>query len=354
MQLTPEQQSVVACRDGNFFVNAGPGAGKTASLVQRYMALIGAGFTPEQVLCITFTNKAAMEMRERVAHLMNLNMKSMHLFTFHGFCNYWLRKEGHRVGLTNYSIMSEDEVHKSIKEICKATPFKLKEYNSVSDKINFLTAENALILTRKESIVRKVLNGLDSQPGTDVALHISDKEANAMSFSAWVEFATSCLKQYSDYKRNRNKLDFGNLQPFAMHLFKNHPDIVQTYKFIMVDEAQDMNETNIRLLENINKHNNVMAIGDVLQSIYGFRGAKVTAVQDFIKRFNAKELFLTYNFRSKNNIVKFNNSSIQRPEARMTANQSDDGVLFFKEFDTQDEETNAIISKIQLLSRTTA
>jgi len=347
---TEEQRKVISVRAGNYLVTAGPGSGKTFSLVQRYTELIKEGVDPRNILAITFTNKAAREMKERAtAAVPTVTSGSMQIFTFHGLANYWLRRRGADMGLTNYTLMSTDEVTKTLTSIARSVPLFSHFYETTDDKHGYLVNEYRNHQKLKMKIIERGLNAMESYPGKPIVKICADLNLPLNVAPYATGFLTLASNEYSTYKRDRRKLDFSNLQPFFIHLLEKAPDIAESYHYIIADETQDCNQMNLQLLNKLNRYNNVMAFADHKQSIYGFRGSSSSATQDFISQFNATELFLTRNFRSSRNIVEFANTSIARQEEKMVAVDRKDGILFYKEFDTHEQQLNAVVTKIKLL-----
>ncbi len=348
MKATEEQQRVIDCNNGNYFVDAGPGSGKTASIIQRIVRLLKNDVHISNILGITFTNKAANEMKDRlIAALPILKKKDINIFTFHSFAHSLLKAHGSAIGLQPYTIMGDDESKKTITNISRKHSIKSPDEAGEGAYPEIL-AEEIPILKTKTSILHRVLDRLESIPGLTIASAVGKTKHNLIDEDV-VTFCSRCTEDYIGYKNKENKLDFSDLQPFCIKLLKAMPDLGKQYHYISIDEAQDCAPVNIELVSLINKYNNVMAVGNVAQSIYQFRGASATAVKDFITKFSAKELFLTKNFRSVANIVHFANESINRVEAKMESNNQENGMLYYKEFAHHDEEVEAIVSKIQLL-----
>lgn len=358
MHLTKEQEEVVRHLDGPLLVLSPPGSGKTRSLVNRVVNLIqNEKIAPERVLCITFTNKAAEEMRNRLTDMLNLPKSNFQIFTFHGFCNYWLRQEGHRIGLSSYTIMDSDDTKNVIKNIASEIAYEGSFYNEWVGLVNTskLTAVkiNKLYLEYENKnfmgIKLKLINSAILVQSTNPDMSSNDIANTLKKFPADVNFILKTLKAFADYKTKMHMLDFNDLQLYGVKLFRVF-DVASYYDYTSVDEIQDSSSTELALLTTICRNNSIVAIGDENQAIYGFRGSKSSNLADFVTIFKADVKYLTINFRSDTDIVDIANDTLKdTAEKPMVANSKNKGQIGYLEFETSKEEVNWITSTIKSL-----
>lgn len=282
--LNPQQLEAVTAPLGPVLVLAGAGSGKTRALTYRLAYLIKVGqFTPEQILAVTFTNKAAGEMKERVQQLLN-STAAPAMGTFHSICAKILRKEIYNIKpfTAGFTIFDTDDSTRALKEITRSMDLE-KEYSP--------SYARALVSSIKNKQIP-----LDT---------IEDQRL---------------LQIYQSYQKllqELNALDFDDLLLFTVVLFREHPKVLAKYQglwpYILVDEYQDTNNLQyemIRLL--MGKTRNVFAVGDDAQSIYGFRGANFENILNFEKDFpDAKVYTLDQNYRSTQNILAAANAVIK-------------------------------------------
>ncbi len=279
--LTDAQREAVTHVDGPLLVVAGAGSGKTRVVTRRVAYLIEQGVSPFNILAITFTNKAAGEMRERVEAL--YPVEGMWISTFHSMCARILRRHADRLGYTSsYSIYDTADQIACIKEAITtlgiapdfASPREIAAYIS-KQKSAFLSAEDA----------KKAHLGLK-------------KEAFAQVYAA-----------YQQRLSELNAMDFDDLLVNLVRLFMEHPDLLERYqqnfRYILIDEYQDINHCQYMITRLLGEaHRNVCATGDPDQSIYSWRGADVRNILDFEKDFpDCKTVFLEQNYRSTQNIL---------------------------------------------------
>ena len=331
MSATKEQQAFIDWNGGPVVLNSGAGTGKTHSIIGRYESQLARGVLPNKILCITFTNKAATELKQRVLNkLPHLDSNMLHVFTFHGLCNYWLRLRGDEIGLPRFQIMNASQSTSLIRTIASKTLLNPKssfECEKPIPKINLIT---------------RVLSKIDATYGLNVGQAI---ELCSIKRPLEITFVKSCFQEYIKYKKSMHKLDFTDLMTFGIYLFKK-TDLATYYDHIICDEMQDNSAKNLELLYTLSHNKQIMACADHKQSIYGFRGASTVSVQQFIKQFNATELFLTKNFRSDKKIVALANNTIRRQEEKMVPHSTKEGVLSYVEFPTAAHETNWITKRI--------
>lgn len=293
-KLNEQQLEAVKHIDGPCLVIAGAGSGKTKVLTTRIAYLLEQGISDTNILAITFTNKAAKEMRERL----NVLVPNNHVFvgTFHSFGLKIIRENVDKLGMNkNFTILDSDDVLSLIKKIMKEKNIDVKEVSPyfVRNKISFIKNE-----------------------------FLSDAEIDKF-FNTPVE--KKVIEIYHDYdkmlKRN-NSVDFDDLLKLPVELFKKDSEVLEHYqehyKYILIDEYQDTNEVQYKLSRMLaSKYKNIFVVGDPSQSIYGFRGANFRNILDFEKNFKGtKVVKLEQNYRSTKNILDAANSVIKNNKER--------------------------------------
>jgi len=282
-ELNESQYKAATHIDGALLILAGAGSGKTKTITTRLAYLISLGIDPANTLTLTFTNKAASEMRERALNMIDTNVSHPPLLlTFHKFGLLFLKLYIHLLNRdNNFIIIDMDDQRKILKQISTELPpnFMSKEISKY--KNSFLTPDEVYAIAN-DSTYKKLA-------------HIYEK--------------------YQKYLVENNLVDFDDLLLLTYEILNNNNDlsdeISQKYKYIMVDEYQDTNEIQLLLLKKLCKtHNNICVVGDDDQSIYGFRGANHKNILDFEKDFNAKVIKLELNYRSTNQILNAANSLI--------------------------------------------
>ena len=277
--LNAEQRRAVLHTDGPLLILAGAGSGKTRVISYRAAHLIGNGYaTTDQVLAVTFTNKAAEEMRERVERLLNADCRGLWLSTFHAFCARILRREGPTIQLSRDFVIydSSDQlvvVRRALRDL------------HIDDKL--LPARQAL------SMISNAKNQM-----------VDPETLRDEGWSARGELAAKVYERYQRTLRDANALDFDDLLLRAVELFSSVDTVRQRYaarfRFIMVDEYQDTNQPQYRLIRNLaDHHRNLCVVGDPDQSIYKWRGADLRNIMDFEQDFpEAITVRLEQNYRS--------------------------------------------------------
>ena len=259
--LNPEQQQAVQCTQGPLLVVAGAGSGKTSVLTRRIAYLIREkGVAPWNILAITFTNKAASEMRERVKQLLDSDADSIWMSTFHALCVRILRRYAEKIGYANnFSIADTAEQLTLIKRI-------LKEFNIDSKKFD------------PKSLVNAISNAKND---------LLDPEEYAKQVSN--EYEKKIAIVYREYQKNLQHdciMDFDDLIMQTLVLFKSEPEVLHYYQnkfwYILVDEYQDTNQAQYELCHLLaQQHKNICVVGDADQSIYGWRGANMQNILNF-------------------------------------------------------------------------
>ena len=298
MQLNPQQQEAVECTEGPLLIIAGAGSGKTRVLTQRIAYLITEKqVNPWNILAITFTNKAAGEMRDRVDQLADVNGGSVWVSTFHSTCVRILRRYIDRLGYdTNFTIYDTDDQKHVIKDIIKQMDLDTRMFKDRALLSAISSAKNELI---------------------------SPEEYQLDAAGDWNKQTIS--KVYNAYQRvlkQNNALDFDDLLMKTVELFQSQPDVLDSYqerfRYLMVDEYQDTNTAQFALVNLLaKKYRNLCVVGDDDQSIYRFRGANIRNILDFEKNFpDAKMIKLEQNYRSTQNILNAANAVIANNRGR--------------------------------------
>ena len=321
--LNPAQKEAVLCTEGPLLVLAGAGSGKTRVLTYRIANLIeNKDVAPWRILAITFTNKAAAEMRERLGALVGPAARGMWVSTFHSMCVRMLRADAERLGFTKaFTIYADDDSKRLFKDIMAELDIDPKRYpvNALRNRIS--TAKNELIV-----------------PG--------DFEAQAADPIAKV--AARVYTRLQERLRAANAFDFDDLLLYAYLLLKNHPDVLDAYqdrfRYLMVDEYQDTNHAQYAITTLLAaKHKNIMVVGDDDQSIYSWRGADIRNILEFENDYpEAHTVKLEQNYRSVGNILAAANAVIANNQHRkskklFTSEGDGDKIQVYMASDERDE-----------------
>lgn len=292
--LNARQIEAVKKVEGPVMAVAGAGSGKTRVLTNRIAYLIGEiGISPENILAITFTNKAAEEMRSRVFNLIDIPVKGIWISTFHAMGAKILRYDIHNLGYeSDFQIVDDEDSTIIVKNIMKDMNYDLKQfYPKVIDKLVQKVKGNQLRIDFLEEPIRSVVEQV--------------------------------YPAYNRFLQSNNLVDFQDLLVLMLKLFSQHPDVLEKYQkkfqYILVDEFQDTNDLQydiVRLLSA--KHHNLFIVGDEDQSIYAFRGSNIENIKKFMQDFpEYQKIILDQNYRSKDNILKAANSVIQNNKSRI-------------------------------------
>ena len=286
--LNDEQQRAVSCIDSPLLIQAGAGSGKTKTLTHRIAYIIASNkATPFNILSVTFTNKAAKEMRERVAHLLGerADNRSFMPFmgTFHSICVRILRQDGEHIGIPrNFIIWDEGDRLAAIKQVCKQ------------------------LMVDEKSFPPRVLSGLISSAKNEL---VHPTEYTAMANSPAQRIAAQVFPIYERSLKEAGALDFDDLIGRTVQLLKTHQPIrqkwQQQFRYVMIDEYQDTNAAQYGLVKLlVNDQNNIAVVGDDWQSIYSWRGADYRNILNFEKDYpNVTVIKLEQNYRSTKNIL---------------------------------------------------
>ncbi len=331
--LNDKQQEAVYYTDGPLLILAGAGSGKTRVLTHRIAYLIDEkGINPWNILAITFTNKAAGEMRERVDSLVGFGAESIWVSTFHSMCVRILRRHIDLLGYdTNFTIYDTDDQKTLMKEVCKLLQIDTKQLRERTLLGAISAAKNELITPEEFQL---------NAGGDFMQLKIAD-----------------VYSEYERQLRSNNALDFDDLLLMTVQLFQTQKDVLQYYqerfRYIMVDEYQDTNTVQFELVRLLaSGYRNLCVVGDDDQSIYKFRGANIKNILNFEEFFpDAKVIKLEQNYRSTSNILNAANAVIRNNRGRKEKSLwTDNGIgdkIEFRQFDTGFDEAEYIVSDIR-------
>ncbi len=333
--LNPAQREAVLTTEGPLLVLAGAGSGKTRVLTFRIARMIGdLGIRPWQILAITFTNKAAAEMRERLsAMLPDGGMRGMWVCTFHAMCVRILREDADLLGYTGqFTIYDDDDSRRMVREIMTQLAIEQKQYpiNMIRSKIS--TAKNAMI--GPEEFIEKASSPQEQKAG-QVYLELERR------------------------LRAANAMDFDDLLVRTLELLRTRPEVLEKYqerfRYISVDEYQDTNHVQYEIANLLAaKYQNLMVVGDDDQSIYSWRGADISNILDFEKDFKqAKVVKLEQNYRSTGHILAAANAVVrnnsQRKEKRLFTDLGDGEKIQAYQASDERDEGRWIASEIEKL-----
>ncbi len=292
--------------NGPMIVIAGAGSGKTRVLTYKIAYLMTQGVDPFNILALTFTNKAAKEMKERVADIVGGEAKNLWMGTFHSVFARILRIEAHKIGYTsNFTIYDSDDSQKLVARI-------IKELNLDKEQYKY-----KIIFSRISSMKNNFISA--DQYINDDEMLLSDKVSNRPKFH-------EIYKQYVERCFKAGAMDFDDLLLKTNELLNSYPDTLSKYqnifRYILVDEYQDTNHSQYLIIRSLSdKFQNICVVGDDAQSIYSFRGANINNILNFQKDFPDSKLFrLEQNYRSTKNIVNAANSIIEYNQKRLKKN----------------------------------
>lgn len=331
--LNKEQREAVYHTEGPLLILAGAGSGKTRVLTHRIAYLIDEkGINPWNILAITFTNKAAGEMRERVDRIVGFGSESIWVSTFHSTCVRILRRHIDRLGYsTNFTIYDADDQKTLMKDVCKLLQIDTKIYK----ERNLLSAISA---------------------AKDEMITPDEYELSAVGDYGKQKIA-KVYREYEKQLKANNALDFDDLLVKTVQLLQTQPDILEYYqerfRYIMVDEYQDTNTVQFKLISILaKKYQNLCVVGDDDQSIYKFRGANIKNILNFESVFeDARVIKLEQNYRSTENILNAANAVIRnnfgRKDKSLWTENGEGDKINFQQFDNAYDEADYIVSDIR-------
>ena len=321
--LNEPQREAVLCAEGPLLVLAGAGSGKTRVLTYRIAHMLGdLSVQPWQILAITFTNKAAAEMRERLGRLVGPAARGMWVSTFHSMCVRMLRTDCEKLGFDKgFTIYDDDDSKRLVKDIMAEFDIDPKRWpiNAIRNRIS--TAKNELMV-----------------PG----------EFEQQAHDPAAKVAARVYRRLQERLKASNAFDFDDLLLYTYLLLKNHPDVLEAYqdrfRYLMVDEYQDTNHAQYEITKLLaSKHKNIMVVGDDDQSIYSWRGADIRNILEFESDYpNAHTVKLEQNYRSTGNILAAANAvvsnNMHRKKKRLyTASGEGDKIKVYMASDERDE-----------------
>lgn len=327
-ELNTHQYEAATTITGPLLVIAGAGAGKTKTITHRILHIINSGVAPRNILAVTFTNKAASEMRERVLSLMNKEGISNEeglptVATFHSLCATILRNESEAIGIKrHFVILDRTDSMKAIKEAM--------EKSGVSDK---------------QFEPRTILGHISRQKGEGNTAQVYERNYGSEYVPGVI---AKVWRNYEVILEREQALDFDDLLLKTMLLFSTRKDILSryssTWQYIHIDEYQDTNKVQFSIARLLaSEHGNMCVVGDIDQNIYSWRGASIDNILDFEKEFpGAKVVTLEQNYRSTKTIVHISNKVIEKNLRRkkkvvFTENEDGEPISLFSAFDEQDE-----------------
>lgn len=329
--LNPAQLEAVKHIEGPLLILAGPGSGKTRVITHRIAYLIRVcGVSPRRVMAVTFTNKAAREMKERLEKLLGQVSDSLTVGTFHAICARILRQDGKEVGLgSNFVIYDEEDQQSLVKQTLLDLNFDPKQYNP-----------------------QKIRNAISHAK----SLQSTPAKLAAESSSYWDEVVARVYGRYQEQLGQSNAVDFDDLLMKTVQLFEKHPDVLGKYQsrylHLLVDEFQDTNITQYNLIRMLGgKHRNICVVGDPDQSIYSWRFADIRNILSFEKDYpDATLIVLEQNYRSTKNILEaasgiISVNSRRKPKNLWTENNQGTPMFVVKTYNEQ-EEAQYVVNEI--------
>jgi DNA helicase II / ATP-dependent DNA helicase PcrA len=331
MQLSPQQQAAVEHTGSPALVVAGAGSGKTRTLTAKFAHLVNAGIPPERILAITFTNKAADEMKGRLVRMTGLGRSRFPwVRTYHSACFQILKKHGHLLGYQSpLQVFTTYHQQKTVKEVLLALNFDKKHAVGVLSQIS--NAKNS------------------GHPGAYFDRHPRQGHIRL----------ADVYERYEGILRAANAVDFDNILLLTRNLLRDHEDIRRHYQdqfeYILCDEYQDTNDLNEEITALLLKNGNLFAVGDDWQSIYSFRMSNVGHFLSFKRKYQGARIFrLEQNYRSADEIVQLGNCIIGFNESRMEKacfSDKEGGLVEIHEFFSDQEEARWVAEKVDELVR---
>lgn len=340
--LNKSQQEAVLFNDGASLIIAGAGSGKTRVLTYKIAYLIEQGMKPWNILALTFTNKAAREMKSRIGQLIgDETARSLYMGTFHSIFSHILRREAAHIGFnSNFTIYDDADSRSLVKTIIKEMKLNDNVYKPSNVYRIISMAKNHLISAEDYATDRSAI----------------ERDANAKMpevSSIYTAYCTRC--------RQSNAMDFDDLLLMTYQLFNEHEDIrkqyAQRFRFVLVDEYQDTNSVQQKIVWQITKeHQHVCVVGDDAQSIYAFRGANIDNILSFRQLYKDVKLFkLEQNYRSTQRIVQAANSLIKKNERQIPkdvySRNSEGEKIILKQAYSDREEAAIVCNDIKRLKR---
>lgn len=341
-ELNNSQRDAVEYNDGPSLVIAGAGSGKTRVLTHKISHLLSLGLPPQNILALTFTNKAAREMKSRIAQMMGESIsRRLWMGTFHAVFSRILRSEAEKIGFTsNFTVFDSSDSKNLIKTVTKELQLDDKVYKPGKIQSIISNAKNALV---------------------SPTAYIQNKEMVEYDAKAKIPMVKDIYRIYSNRLKAANTMDFDDLLYYTNRLFRDNPEVLSSYQnrfqYILVDEYQDTNFSQYLVVKLLaESHHRVCVVGDDAQSIYSFRGANISNILNFKDNYPEARIFkLEQNYRSTQNIVNAANSLIKQNKGQIFKNifsennvgEKIEVVSAFSDF----EEGVIVANKIQDLRR---
>ena len=335
-ELNDKQKEAVLYNDGPLLIIAGAGAGKTKTLTTKIAYLIEeCGVSPYSILAITFTNKAAKEMKDRLFTSLGNDVKKLTVSTFHSFGLKLLRENYERLGYDkNFVIMDSDDSLTVVKKIIKDMGYDPKIYNPKAIRNKISSCKNEMI-----------------SPAMYERFAVSDYE----------KVIQEVYQKYQDKLKRNNSVDFDDLLLLPIELFKKNQDLLEKYqdlyRYILIDEYQDTNEAQYILTKLLSdKYRNITCVGDDSQSIYSFRGANYRNILNFEKDYkDAKTILLEQNYRSTSNILDaanavIKNNKMKKEKNLWTARGVGEKIKYYRSYNERDEAQYVIRKTKELVN----
>ncbi len=328
--LNEQQQEAVTTINGPLLIIAGAGSGKTRVITHRIAHMINEGVSPFNILAITFTNKAAKEMKSRINVLCEKDAQSIQISTFHSFGAKMLRRQIHLIGYDrSFTIIDSNDQLVIVKQILKEKNIDVKKFNP-----------------------RHILSKISRLKNDGVTID----EFESFVFTPYDELVRDVFREYSKRLMESNCVDFDDLLILPIRILKEHEDVLEfyqgRYKYILVDEYQDTNSLQSELITLLSKvHNNICVVGDEDQSIYSWRGANVQNILNFDKDYkDVKVVKLEENYRSTKNILDaannlIKNNSIRNDKKLYTSNEEGREIDFCVA-SNEKEEVSTVLNQI--------
>ena len=332
--LNPVQRQAVEATEGPVLILAGPGSGKTRVITHRVAYLVrGCGINPHHIMAVTFTNKAAREMKERLEQLLGWEIEALTLGTFHAICARILRCEGKATGLNAGFVIYDDE-----------------------DQLNLIKQSLREVNLDPKQYVPRALQSAISAAKSRL---ISPKDYAQQIQSYFEEIVQRVYEHYQQLLSQSGAVDFDDLLMKTVELFRNHPQVLNGYQsrylHILVDEFQDTNIVQYMLIKQLaGKHHNICVVGDPDQSIYSWRFADLRNILSFEKDYpEAKVVFLEQNYRSTKTILEVASEVIsanvqRKPKNLWTENEVGSPVAIIESY-SEEEEAQSVVNEIEKL-----
>ncbi|HLO04770.1 MAG TPA: UvrD-helicase domain-containing protein [Symbiobacteriaceae bacterium] len=350
--LNPAQREAALHRDGPLLVLAGAGAGKTKTAIHRLAALLATGIAPHQILCITFTNKAAREMRERAEALVGESAKEVMIRTFHSAAMILLRQYVERYPKAgrdkNFGIADPSAQLALVKEAIAERNFDLKANKPESFLWRIGRFKNELA-DPDSLLYRQATNPLMDWPRVQALIADSDRYVNRLTAEIW--------RRYEEKLRQNNLFDFDDLIGTFVRMLTDEPgiraDLQHRFRYIQVDEFQDTNIAQLQMVRQLaGERNNVMAVGDDAQSIYAWRSADIRCILQFEQFFPGAQIVkLEQNYRSTatilaaaNRVIQFNPEQIPKV---LFSEKGEGWPIQLYEADSGEDEARYVITEIK-------